>query len=112
MDVVQATSDTVVAINKIAADHDIALTSEMTNEILVILGVAKSEREIAFEAYSWKIGLKPSDLGKEFIYQGNIWTIVGLARGGTSSPVLAKNQNGYTYGLNPKDVKHGLDEMK
>lgn len=62
-------------------------------------GVVQSKEITDFARYATRFGLKPTDLGKEFNYQGDNYKIVGMVPRSRRAPVLAQRT---------KDVKQFL----
>jgi len=55
-------------------------------------GVAQSRDATHFERYCTLYGLKPEDLGREFVYRGSKYTIVGLSSRSRKFPILTTQE--------------------
>ena len=52
--------------------------------------------------------MKPEDLGKTFLFNGQPYTLTGMRSKAAKYPMTATNRNGKTYCLRLEDVKRGL----
>lgn len=87
------------------ADH-----ATMKVEIAAIAsdGTAKTKEATDFERYADSYGLKASDLGREFNYLGDTFTLIGAKPRSTKYPLLAKRSDGKVYKLPLNVVKYAL----
>lgn len=62
-----------------------------------------------FLQYAQEYGLQPSDLDREFVYNGYRWTVVGLKTGRPKFPILARKKiDGRMFKLTADAVKFAL----
>ena len=57
---------------------------------------------------AWRLGLEPEDLGREFKFRDEIFTIDGLKPRATKYQILGKGANGKRYKFKANDVEKGL----
>lgn len=63
----------------------------------------------AFQKYAVMFGLKAEDLGREFMFRGETFRVVGLRPKSPKFPVLAENvRTGKTFKFREADVLAGL----
>lgn len=63
----------------------------------------------AFERNAWREGLEPSDFGREIVFRGDRFRIVGINTRATRAAVVADNlDDGKRYRLNSFAVRQAL----
>ena len=63
----------------------------------------------AFARFAQEYGLRPTDLDREFVYNGYRWTVVGLNTGRPKYPILARKKiDGRLYKLTADAVRFAL----
>ena len=67
-------------------------------------GKAITEEVDSFRSNAKLFGLDPDDLGKEFIYRGQSYTICGLKPKSRKYPVIARSGNGKDYKFDCRTV--------
>ena len=60
-------------------------------------GEAMTEESESFRSNARLFGLEPDDLGKEFVFRGQSYTICGLKPKSRKYPVIARSGNGKDY---------------
>jgi len=60
-------------------------------------GKAITEESASFRSNAKLFGLEPDDLGKEFTFRGQSYTICGLKPKSRKYPVIARSDNGKDY---------------
>lgn len=72
-------------------------------------GEAMTEEIDSFRSSAKLFGLDPDDLGKEFIYRGQSYTICGFKPKSRKYPVIARSGNGKDYKFACRTVIGALD---
>ena len=71
-------------------------------------GEAITEESDSFRRNAKLYGFEPADLGKEFIFQGQHYTICGLKTKSRKYPVIARSCNGKDYKFACRNVLEAL----
>jgi hypothetical protein len=70
---------------------------QLTVAVLDSKGKAITEEVDSFKSNAKRFGFEPDDLGKEFIYRGQSYTICGFTPKSWKYPVIARSDNGKDY---------------
>jgi len=71
-------------------------------------GKAITEESESFRSNAKLFGLQPDDLGKEFTFRGQSYTICGLKPKSLKYPVIARSDNGRDYKFDCRTVLGAL----
>jgi hypothetical protein len=71
-------------------------------------GKAITEESESFRSNAKLLGLEPDDLGKEFTFRGQLYTICGLKPKSRKYPVIARSDNGKDYKFGSRTVLSAL----
>jgi hypothetical protein len=71
-------------------------------------GKAITEESESFRSNAKLFGLEPDDLGKEFVFRGQSYTICGLKPKSRKYPVIARSDNGKDYKFGCRTVLSAL----
>ena len=72
-------------------------------------GKAITEEVDSFRSNAKLFGFEPSDLGREFIFRGQSYTICGFKSKSRKYPVIARSDNGKDYKFACRTVLAALD---
>jgi hypothetical protein len=107
-------SEVSAALKAIAAKHNLTVevnggrfssTSYTPRVVFKTVGADKAE----FESRAWGAGLAITDLGRGFIYQGQLFTVTGIRKNAPRRPVTAERQvDGKTFCFTVDAVKKAL----
>lgn len=71
----------------------------------------ESVAQTKFENHCEEYGLKKSDFGRKFTYDGKVFEIVGIRTNATRNPIVAANSNGKKYNFSVALVIEGLSDL-